>query len=52
MSSDWPPLLDRLLDGDELTPAEARSLAEALDGQPGRRQAGDWLLFEARLRGH
>ena len=50
MSTDWRPLLDQLLDGDALSEAEARALAEALDAPPSRRQAAEWMAFEARLR--
>jgi len=50
MNSDWRELLDRLLEGETLSDAEARALADALEALPGRRQAAEWLRYEAALR--
>ncbi len=50
MSTGWLALLDRALDGEELSEAEARALAEALAGEDGGRQASEWLCFEAALQ--
>jgi len=50
MSTDWRELLDRVLDGEELSKAEAHALARALDEAPNRRETQGWLVFEAELK--
>ena len=50
MNSEWHELLDRALDGDALTDAEAHALAEALREPRKRCEARDWLVFDAELR--
>ena len=49
MNADWRLLLDRLLDGDDLSEAEARTLADALDGEANARPAIEWQRFAAEL---
>ena len=49
MSTDWRELLDRALEGEPLSEAETRALAEALAHAPTRREAAEWLRFEAQL---
>lgn len=52
MKPDWRELFFRLLDEEEPDAAEARALSEALSGEAGRKEAGDWLRFDAELRAH
>jgi hypothetical protein len=50
MSTDWRELLDRVLDGETLSEAEARALAEALEDESAGRLATRWLAFESQLQ--
>lgn len=46
MSDDWRVLLDRALDGETLSDAEVRALADSLEADG----AAEWLGFDAALR--
>lgn len=50
MSGEWRELLTQALDGEALSEAEARALAEALAVDATRREAAAWLGFDAALR--
>ncbi|MBI2192998.1 MAG: FecR domain-containing protein [Planctomycetes bacterium] len=50
MTGDWREIFSRLLDEEDLSEADARLLAMALRDPPHRREAIEWLRFEAILR--
>jgi len=50
MTADWQELMNRILDGGELTDDENRSLVAALGVPETRRRAARWLIFDAQLR--
>ena len=50
MSADWQELLFRIIDEDGPSDGEAHALAEALDDRGGRREAAEWLAFEAQMQ--
>ncbi|MFW6162482.1 MAG: FecR domain-containing protein [Planctomycetota bacterium] len=50
MSGDWRELLSRALEGGPLAEDEARALAKALADAATRREAAEWLGFDAALR--
>jgi len=50
VSGDWRLLLSRAIDGDELSAAEGRALADAFDAQGAGREAAALLGFDAALR--
>ena len=52
MSEPWRQLLDRALDGDELSQGEARALAHALGQAKASCAVGAELRFEGELRGY
>lgn len=52
MNGDWRELLQRVLDGELLTEAEATSLQESLQQKENRQEAIEWLQFEATIGQH
>ena len=50
MSTDWRELLDRFLDGEELTDAEVGILTQALKEGSNRAEGTDWVWFAEALK--